>query len=60
MIIDKGLIAQSDLPFKGNMNIKKLEDCIKKYGPEKISFVRMETGTNLVGGQTFSMENLKK
>ena len=60
LIIDEGLISQSELPFKGNMDIKKLEECIKKYGPEKISFVRMEAGTNLVGGQPFSLENLKE
>ena len=60
LIIDDGLISQSDLPFKGNMDIKKLEECIKKYGTEKISFVRMEAGTNLVGGQPFSLENLKE
>ena len=60
LIIDEGLISQSELPFKGNMDIKKLEDCIKKYGPEKVSFVRMEAGTNLVGGQPFSLENLKE
>ena len=40
LIIDEGLISQSELPFKGNMDIKKLEECINKYGPEKISFVR--------------------
>lgn len=60
LIIDDGLISQSDLPFKGNMDIKKLEECIKKYGTEKISFVRMEAGTNLIGGQPFSLENLKE
>jgi tryptophanase len=60
LIIDEGLISQSELPFKGNMDIKKLEECINKYGPEKISFVRMEAGTNLIGGQPFSLENLKE
>ena len=60
LIIDDGLISQSELPFKGNMDIKKLEECINKYGPEKISFVRMEAGTNLIGGQPFSLENLKE
>jgi len=50
LIIDEGLAPQSNCPFKGNMNIKKLEECIQKYGPEQISFVRMEAGTNLVGG----------
>ncbi len=60
LIIDEGLKPQSDYPFKGNMDIKKLEECILKYGPEKISFVRMEAGTNLVGGQPFSLQNLKE
>ena len=60
LIIDEGLKAQSDYPFKGNMDIKKLEECILQYGPEKIAFVRMEAGTNLVGGQPFSLQNLKE
>ena len=42
------------------MDIKKLEECINKYGPDKISFVRMEAGTNLIGGQPFSLQNLKE
>ena len=60
LTIDEGLKPQSDYPFKGNMDIKKLEECIQKYGPEKISFVRMEAGTNLIGGQPFSLQNLKE
>ena len=60
LIIDEGLVPQSNCPFKGNMDIKKLEECIQKYGPEKISFVRMEASTNLVGGQPFSLQNLKE
>ena len=60
LIIDEGVKPQSDFPFKGNMDIKKLEECINKNGPEKISFVRMEAGTNLIGGQPFSLQNLKE
>ena len=60
LIKDEGLIPQSTLPFKGNMDIKKLEECILKYGPDKISFVRMEAGTNLIGGQPFSLQNLRE
>ena len=33
---------------------------IKKYGAEKISFVRMEATTNLIGGQPFSLANLRR
>ena len=33
---------------------------IDRYGPKKISFVRMECTTNLIGGQPFSMANLRE
>lgn len=59
IIIDEGIEVTSTHPFKGNMDVKKLEDSIKKHGKEKIAFVRMEAGANLVGGQPFSIENLK-
>ena len=48
----------SDDPFKGNMDLDKLEEAIHTYGAEKISYVRMEATTNLIGGQPFSLENL--
>ncbi len=59
IIIDEGIKVTSDHPFKGNIDIKKLKDTIKRHGREKIAFVRMEVGANLVGGQPFSLENLK-
>lgn len=59
IIIDEGIEVTSNYPFKGNMDINKLEDIIEKHGSEKIAFVRMEAGTNLIGGQPFSLENLK-
>ena len=52
--------VKSSHPFKGNMDIVKLEDAIKINGPENIPFIRMEASTNLLGGQPFSMENLKE
>ena len=57
---DEALNTQSKHPFKGNLDIQKLKDAIKKYGVDKIPFVRMEATTNLLGGQPFSMENLKE
>lgn len=58
--IDEALNITSDCPFKGNMDINKLKALIHTHGVEKISFVRMEAGTNLIGGQPFSMENLRE
>ena len=56
---DGALETTSTNPFKGNMDVSKLQGLIAKYGPKKISFVRMECTTNLIGGQPFSMGNLR-
>jgi tryptophanase len=58
--IDEALKTESTYPFKGNMDPQKLKDAIKKYGRDKIPFVRMEATANLLGGQPFSMENLEE
>lgn len=55
---DRALELKSDYPFKGNMNIEKLEELIQTEGKENIPFIRMEASTNLIGGQPFSMANL--
>lgn len=60
LLSDEGLHAESDCPFKGNIDIEKLERFIEEQGSEKISFVRMESGTNLIGGQPVSLENIKQ
>ena len=60
VLIDEGLKTKSTYPFKGNSDIAKLRAVIEKNGPEKIPFVRLEAGTNLVGGQPFSLENMKE
>jgi len=57
---DEALNTKSTCLFKGNMDIDKLKNGIKKYGKDKIGYIRMEATTNLLGGQPFSMENLKE
>jgi tryptophanase len=56
----EALKAQSTFPFKGNMDLGRLRAAIEKAGPENVSFVRMEATTNLIGGQPFSLENMKQ
>lgn len=60
IIIDEGLNPKSTYPFKGNMDVEKLRGLISKHGPDKIAFVRIETGTNLIGGQPHSLENMQE
>src|SRR5208283_4393970 len=56
----EALNTQSAHPFKGNMDIGRLREAITEAGPGNVSFVRMEATTNLIGGQPFSMENLRQ
>jgi tryptophanase len=56
----EALNTESTFPFKGNMDIGRLRDAIAEAGPANVSFVRMEATTNLIGGQPFSLENLRQ
>lgn len=56
---DDALQIKSKKPFKGNIDIDKLKALYNEYGKEKIAFVRMEASTNLIGGQPFSMQNMR-
>jgi len=47
----------SDEPFKGDINLAQLQELIDKEGAEKIAFIRIEAGTNLIGGQPVSLDN---
>jgi tyrosine phenol-lyase len=57
---DEALKIKSDVLFKGNIDIKKLEALIEKYGAAKIPFIRLEASTNLIGGQPFSIQNMRE
>lgn len=58
LVTDAGLEVTSANPFKGNMDIAKLRAVIEKVGAANVGFVRMESGTNLIGGQPVSLQNL--
>lgn len=60
IFIDEALQLTSDYPFKGNIDINKLNDLIDEHGTDRISYVRLEAGTNLIGGQPHSLENIKQ
>jgi len=59
LLYPEAYVINSDHPFKGNMNIEKLEETIKSHGAANIPFIRMEASTNLIGGQPFSVQNLR-
>jgi tryptophanase len=55
--LPEALNTTSSDQFKGNMNITALKDLIEKEGSEKIAFIRIEAGTNLIGGQPVALDN---
>lgn len=54
----KGLLPQSSDPFKGDFNLQNLRQRIQEIGADRVAFVRVESGTNLIGGQPVSLENM--
>ena len=59
LIKDEGLVMKSNLPFKGNIDLDKVRACIEREGADNIPYIRIEAGTNLIGGQPVSYENMK-
>lgn len=60
VIIDEAHDSQSLHPFKGDVDINKLDKLVKKYGAKRIPYVCVATTVNLAGGQPVSMKNLKE
>ena len=57
LVSAKGLEPVNDCPFKGNFDIDRLKALIAERKND-IAFLRIETGTNLIGGQPIAMSNM--
>ncbi len=58
VIIDEAHEAQSSHPFKGNLDLKKLDKLVKEVGADKIPYVSLGAPVNMAGGQPVSMANI--
>jgi len=59
VIIDEAHDPDSEHPFKGDIDLKKLQKVIDTYGADKIPYVAVATAVNMAGGQPISLKNLK-
>ena len=59
VIISEAHDPNIELPFKGNVDLSKLEDVIKTAGRERIPYISLAATVNMAGGQPVSMANVK-
>jgi tyrosine phenol-lyase len=60
VIVDEAHDPASRHPFKGNVDIAKLDKLVQEVGAERIPYISLEGNVNMAGGQPFSMANLKE
>ena len=60
IIVDDAHDPESDFPWKGNIDLDKLNGLVEQHGSENIAYVSFEHAVNMAGGQPVSMENMKE
>ncbi len=60
LVIPEAFDTSSFHPFKGNVNIEKMEKFIKEKGSENIAFIVITITCNSAGGQPVSMQNIRE
>jgi tyrosine phenol-lyase len=59
VIVDEAHDPTSLHPFKGNVDVGKLQTLIDEVGADRIPYISVETNVNMAGGQPLSMANLR-
>jgi tyrosine phenol-lyase len=59
VIVDEAHDPTSDFPWKGDIDLEKLDALVRTHGPDRIAYVSFEHSVNMAGGQPVSMDNMK-
>jgi tyrosine phenol-lyase len=60
VIVDEAHDPASSHPFKGNVDLEKLDKLVQEVGADHVPYLSLEGCVNMAGGQPFSMANLKE
>ena len=60
VIIDEAHDPASSHPFKGNVDMEKLDRLVQEVGADHVPYISLEGNVNMAGGQPFSMANLRE
>jgi tyrosine phenol-lyase len=60
VIVDEAHDPQSEFPWKGNIDLGKLDALVQRHGADKIAYVSFEHSVNMAGGQPASMDNMRE
>ncbi len=60
VIVDEAHDPQADLPFKGDVDLAKVEALIAQVGAERIPYLSLAGTVNMAGGQPVSMANVRE
>ncbi len=59
-VVEEALDTVKYAPFKGNMDVVRMEALIKEFGPENVGVIIMTVTNNTAGGQPVSMKNMRE
>jgi tyrosine phenol-lyase len=60
VIVDEAHDPESENPWKGDIDLPKLQALVDKHGTEGIAYISFEHSVNMAGGQPVSMDNMKE
>ncbi|CAG0960743.1 tyrosine phenol-lyase [Phycisphaerales bacterium] len=60
VICDQAHDSADRSPFKGNVDLAKVEAAIEQFGAGRIAYLCLQCNVNMAGGQPVSMENVRK